>query len=212
MGAKRAPKGSVAGRQGYHHGNLREALIDAAESILVEHGPEGFSLREAARRAGVSPAAPQHHFSSAAGLLTEVAVLGFKELTDRLREANGRGKIARSRLIEQGVAYVRFAVAHPGRFQLMFHHRKLLPADERIHAAGRAAYSELEAAVREYLGAHSKRPSDGAVAAMVLAAWSMVHGFAQLALDGKFDEMVEGKDLSSFIDAMLPSTLRLLCR
>jgi len=75
----------------YHHGDLRAALIGATEALLAERGIEGFTLREAARRAGVSAAAPMHHFGSAAGLLTEVATLGFEELTRYLRERERDG-------------------------------------------------------------------------------------------------------------------------
>ena len=91
----------------YHHGALREALIDATESLLAEKGPESFSLREVARRAGVSPAAPAHHFGDASGLLTVVATLGFEGLAAALREAEARGgRDPRARLREQGAAYV----------------------------------------------------------------------------------------------------------
>src|SRR5260370_38273616 len=71
-------------KEGFHHGSLHEALVAAADAVLTERGVEGFTLREAARRAGVSPAAPAHHFGSATGLLTEVAIRGFEELGHRL--------------------------------------------------------------------------------------------------------------------------------
>src|SRR5690606_24754474 len=91
----------------YHHGALRQALIDATEAILAEQGLEAFTLREAARRVGVSPAAPLHHFGSAAGLLTEVAILGFDALTRHLRDgAQAGGTDPAERLRSQGVGYV----------------------------------------------------------------------------------------------------------
>src|SRR5215475_1526755 len=103
-------------REAYHHGDLREALIKATDAILAERGLEGFTLREAARRAGVSPAAPAHHFGSAAGLLTEVAISGFQELTRFLRTGASKASDPEARLRHQGVSYVRFALTYPGRF------------------------------------------------------------------------------------------------
>src|SRR6266480_4541178 len=75
----------VEPESGYHHGDLQEALIAATEAILADHGAERFTLREAARRAGVSPAAPSHHFGNAPGLLTEVAIRGYDELAATLK-------------------------------------------------------------------------------------------------------------------------------
>src|SRR3546814_8767721 len=105
------PKKKPAAAHGaYHHGALRAALIEATEAILAERGLEGFTLREAARRVDVSPAAPLHHFGSAAGLLTEVAILGFEALTQYLRTgAQAGGSNAGARLRSQGMGYVRFA-------------------------------------------------------------------------------------------------------
>jgi AcrR family transcriptional regulator len=174
-------------RERYHHGDLQRALIDATEAILIERGVEGFTLREAARRAGVSAAAPAHHFGSAAGLLTEVAVLGFETLTRYLREGTAEGGAdPAARLQGQGMGYVRFARAHPARFLLMFRKDRLNWEDGRLRTAGQAAIAELEDAVRAYRGIAAGRPLDRAALTTVLAAWSTVHGFAHLALDGKF--------------------------
>ena len=98
----------------YHHGALRAALLTAAEAIIGERGIDGFSLREAARRAGVSPAAPQHHFGDARGLLTALATAGFAQLADALAAADaaaGPDREARTRA--QATAYVAFALAGP---------------------------------------------------------------------------------------------------
>jgi AcrR family transcriptional regulator len=95
----------------YHHGALRAALIEATEALLAERGAEGFSLREVARRAGVSPAAPSHHFGDAAGLLTAVASLGFEALAQALQAGQARGgSDPAPRCASQGVAYVAFAM------------------------------------------------------------------------------------------------------
>lgn len=191
-------------RERYHHGDLQRALIAAAEAILIERGVEGFTLREAARRAGVSAAAPAHHFGSAAGLLTEVALLGFETLARFLREGMAEGGTdPAARLRGQGLGYVRFARAHPARFLLMFRKDRLNWEDGRLRAAGQAAFVELEDAVRAYRGIAAGGPLDRAALATVLAAWSVVHGFAHLALDGKFDALGGAQEA----DAILPEML-----
>src|SRR5215469_8707064 len=109
----------------YHLGDLKEKLIVATEALIMERGVDGFSLREVARRAGVSPAAPSHHFGDAKGLLAEVAYLGFQDFADALTEADAKGGAEpQKRLYEQGLAYVRFAMKNPARFTLMFRHDK----------------------------------------------------------------------------------------
>jgi AcrR family transcriptional regulator len=198
------PDETTEPRERYHHGDLQRALIAAAEAILTERGVEGFTLREAARRAGVSAAAPAHHFGSAAGLLTEVALLGFETLTRFLRDgADEGGADPAARLRGQGLGYVRFARAHPARFLLMFRKDRLNWEDGRLRAAGQAAFLELEDAVRAYRGIAAGGPLDRAALATVLAAWSVVHGFAHLALDGKFDALGGAEEA----DAILPEML-----
>lgn len=166
---------------GYHHGELQEALIAASEAILAEQGAEGFTLREAARRAGVSPAAPSHHFGNAQGLLTEVAIRGYDALADDLRKAVSDKRGAREKLHAQGMAYVEFALRHPGRFQMMFANKRLVADDARLREASRAAGGEFEVVVAELVGGTPKQAKTAAA-----AAWSTVHGFAKLALEEKF--------------------------
>jgi AcrR family transcriptional regulator len=166
---------------GYHHGELQEALIAASEAILAEHGAEGFTLREAARRAGVSPAAPSHHFGNAQGLLTEVAIRGYDALAGALRDAASRKQDTREKLHAQGLAYVEFALKHPGRFQMMFANKRLVADDSRLRQASRAAGREFEIIIAELVGGTPKQAKTAAA-----AAWSTVHGFAKLALEDKF--------------------------
>jgi AcrR family transcriptional regulator len=194
----------------YHHGDLRAALIEATEGLLAERGIEGFTLREVARRAGVSPAAPLHHFGSAAGLLTEVSILGYEELTRSLRAGTATGgKNPARRLCGQGMGYVQFALAYPGRFQLMFRKDRLMQ-EPRLKEAGDAAYAELEMAVRDYTGWGREKALNRATQATVLAAWSTVHGFAHLALDEKFGAPAGAEGTRDFVDRMLPEILRQL--
>jgi len=167
----------------------------------------GFTLREAARRAGVSIAAPSHHFGSAAGLLTEAAITGFEELTRVLKSAADAESAPAARLRAQGVGYVHFALAHPGRFQLMFRHDLLLVDDDRLTAAGQAALTELEASVRAYLAVIDSCATNEALRSTVLGAWSTVHGFAHLALDGTFATISQPRPLSDFVSEVLPGVL-----
>lgn len=173
---------------GYHHGDLQEALIAAAEDILADSGADGFTLREAARRAGVSPAAPSHHFGNAPGLLTEVAIRGYGELTRALVDAAAAHATPRERLHAQGQAYVRFALTFPGRFQMMFSNKRLLADDERLHAAAKAAYTPLKEVMGDLTREQDegRPPSAAQIDIAARAAWSAVHGFAKLALEGKF--------------------------
>jgi AcrR family transcriptional regulator len=174
----------------YHHGSLRAALIAATRSLLTERGADGFSLREVARRAGVTAAAPAHHFGDATGLLTAVAAQGFAELTQRLAEGQARGRDGPEGLREQGVEYVRFALEQPGLFRLMFRSGQLRD-DELLTTHGFAAYCVLaDGVVRA--SRQPQTPGDTTPGDMtrdeldkVTALWSLVHGYAHLAIAGK---------------------------
>lgn len=182
-----APAGSSAvenGRRPYHHGSLRPALIEAAEAVLAERGVEGFSLREVARRSGVSPAAPAHHFGDAAGLLTAVATTAFDNLTAAMEAGYVRGgEDPLARLREQGVGYVWFALTFPGRFGLMF--RGGLEKDEGLQRSGQAAFRALEQSVRDLYAIPPSQPLLPWQRNALLTVWSVVHGFAHLALAGQ---------------------------
>ena len=174
-------------REAYHHGALRDALIDATEALIAERGAQGFSLREVARRSGVSAAAPAHHFGDAAGLLAAVAKLAFDQLTQALEAGNARGgDDPLERLCEQGVGYVGFALTWPGRFALMFR-ADLFTKDEALVASGHAAYQVLEDGIRRLYALPPGTPLVSAQQHALRATWSMVHGFANLMLAGQFD-------------------------
>ena len=115
----------------YHHGALRPALLDAALEAIGEVGPTALSMRDVARRAGVSHAASAHHFGDKAGLLTALAAQGYDLLADELAAAWA----ATGRFLEVGVAYVRFAVAHPAHFAVMFRPELLHLDDPALRAA-----------------------------------------------------------------------------
>jgi AcrR family transcriptional regulator len=177
-------------------------LLSAAEALIEERGLDRFSLRETARRAGVSPAAPAHHFGDARGLLTAIATEGYRELGDALEERDVGGN-RDARIMAQGLAYVRFAFARPARFTLMWR-KAILDVDDPAHLeAGRRAFEILDRAVR---GENASRsgPRDPALAPSI-AAWSIVHGFALLALDGAFGS--EEGALEQAAEALLPRVL-----
>ncbi|GAB3386728.1 TetR/AcrR family transcriptional regulator [Azotobacter armeniacus] len=191
----------------YHHGDLKAALIRAADEILAEQGVEGFSLREAARRAGVSPAAPAHHFGSAAGLLSEVAILGFVELAKHLEVGAAAGTTPLQRLRMQGIGYVRFALAYPGRFHLMFRRDLLSEDHSALREAGERTLTQLEDSIRAIRSIPEDQPLDAEARAALLATWSMVHGFAHLVLDGKLAHMYAGATPDNLLESLLPEML-----
>lgn len=179
-------------------------MIRAADEILAEHGLAGFSLREAARRAGVSAAAPAHHFGGAAGLLSEVALLGFEELAKNLHVETSQGTPTQ-RLRLQGMGYVRFATTYPGRFQLMFRRDLLSPDHAALQEMGARALAQLEATIRAIRGIPAAQSLDPPARAALLATWSTVHGFAHLALDGKLVHMSAGATLDELLIQVLES-------
>jgi AcrR family transcriptional regulator len=191
----------VAGRR-YHHGALRAALIGAAEAVIAERGIDGFSLRETARRAGVSPAAPGHHFRDARGLLTALAAQAFRDFGDALEAANtGTDRAARIR--SQGMAYVRFALANRARFDLMWRKALIDDFDPEYTAAGKRAFAILDRVIRGEQ-CSSSEPTDSSIAPSI-AAWSIVHGFARLAIDGVFGTEPDAAQRAA--DTMLPQIL-----
>ena len=170
----------AAGR-GYHHGNLRAALIDAATVILAEEGVTGLSLRGAARRAGVSQTAPYRHFRDKAALLAAVAAGGFGGLAQAMRRFADDGRSPQERLLGAGRGYLAFALQESALFRLMFGPE--IP-DKAAHPELRAAADEAFAVL---LGAVSgqTRGAGSDAADRALAAWSLVHGLATLLIDGQ---------------------------
>lgn len=164
----------------YHHGDLRSALIAAAREIIEEKGLDGFSLRAAARRAGVSPAAPAHHFGDVRGLLTAIGTVGFIEFGDAIEAAVGPE--TRSTIVCRCHAYLDFALAKPGLFRLMWR-KTILDTEDPDHLA--AAHRVFEMTDRTIRGGGTFPPQpDEPDMSPTIACWSMVHGFTMLVLDG----------------------------
>lgn len=158
----------------YHHGDLRRAVLDAAVLAIAEVGPSGVSLRDLARRAGVSHAAPAHHFGDKAGLLTAVAAEGFDLLADALTQAHQRT----GDFVEVGVAYVRFALDHRAHFEVMFRPELYHANTPEVRAPRERAAEMLYSGV----GSLPARQVGPDVVLAGTAAWSLVHGFATLWL------------------------------
>jgi AcrR family transcriptional regulator len=169
----------------YHHGDLRAALLAAAEAELALNGVERFSLRGVAKRAGVSHAAPAHHFGDAGGLLTALATEGFTRFvaTQRAHEA-AAAPGQPDRLIAAGLGYIAFATAHPALFRLMFASDRPDFAAPALAAAARAAYAHLLENIAELRGIADPR-ADPAALADATATWAMVHGLADLLQAGR---------------------------
>jgi len=164
----------------YHHSNLREALLRASLDLIHEAGVQGFTLREVARRAEVSHAAPYRHFRDKAQLLAAIAEEGFDRLTEGMRSASSKSPNAFERLRSAGLAYIEFARQHPQHFLVMFAvdlNANLYPS---ANAAAERAFAELLSLVTACLHA---RPSETLQAETVaLLAWTQVHGIADLSL------------------------------
>ena len=201
-----------AAKRAYHHGDLKDQLVAAAEAIILERGVEGFTLREAARRAGVSPAAPAHHFKDAKGLLAEVALRAFRDFGAALAAADARGGAdPAARLREQGLAYVKFALANRARFQLMFRHPIYDLEYPGLRETSARAFAVLEGAVRAAMALKEGEAMTPDAFGYLLANWSIVNGFAHLALGGEFE--VAAKELGgqkAILDRFLPLTLNFL--
>jgi AcrR family transcriptional regulator len=166
----------------YHHGDLRAALITAALSLIDEHGVKDLALSDAAHLAGVSVAAPYRHFKDKEALLTEIAAEGFTMFRDALaRAAQSHPEDKVKRLVEMGVAYVDFALQHRSHFKVMWEGGTSKANYPEMQHTASQAYLLLEAAARELLPrAHPSRQQ-----ALVRAAWSVVHGYAMLTLEGE---------------------------
>jgi len=170
-------------QKSYHHGNLRESLLRAAISLIAEVGPTAFTLREVARRAGVSHNAPYRHFDSKEDLLAAVAAEGYRELTGAMRLAAAKQSRAVDRLKHAGLAYIEFALQRPEHFMVMF---DAPMAGEHGRSEDREAKEAFTTLV-ELVNAsqQGKQLPEGDPLQFALLAWTMVHGVAKLAITGR---------------------------
>ncbi len=196
-------------RATYHHGDLRAALIEAADGIIAEGGIEAFSLRAAAKRAGVSPGAPAHHFESAKGLLTEVALLAFERL-DRNIEAVENMDDAIANIRAMSLAFVAFALDHPGHFRLMFRNDLVNRDDPRFHAVSAKPGMRLGLAVAAYRGNFNVDLKCFEDASDMLCNLATLQGLAHLVLEEKAAHFFRKATSRQFARKELPRVLECL--
>jgi AcrR family transcriptional regulator len=195
----------MTSKKTYHHGDLRQALIDTAIALIAEQGIKNWSLREVARRIGVSHTAPYRHFVDRDALLAAVGEKGFQELCEHLQET--LAKIPNKpdeRLQAIGIAYVQYAIAHPCEYEVMFRYS---PKDENqypaLTEAGAKAFALLVDAIA--LGQEASVFRQENPRELALVAWSLVHGLSMLAIDGQL-KILESKTIeaiASFTTQML---------
>jgi AcrR family transcriptional regulator len=216
-GASQTARKRSAKRETYHHGDLRQALVDAARALLAESGPSGLSLRAAARNAGVSQTAPYRHFASREDMLAAVAEDGFRRLHDRMvvGVAGERSKRALQRI---AIEYVRFALEYPAEYRVMFGREgaelERTEASAALTDASRAVMQLLQGGIEEMQKAGVVRRGSSSI--MALAAWGLVHGLVMLVLDGQGvrtrdtspEELVEQATSLLMVGMAEPSTAR----
>jgi AcrR family transcriptional regulator len=172
------------GRRGYHHGNLREALIGAALDLISQKGPAGFTFAEAARQAGVSPAAPYRHFRDRDALIADVAHQGFERFGQRLAAAWDEGRPSPMAALDRlGRAYLGFARDEPAYFSAMFESGVAVAKHPALHEASERAFGVLRQACEAIAATlpAGKRPP---ALMLALHIWSLSHGIASLFARG----------------------------
>ncbi len=168
------------GRRGYHHGNLREALIYGALDLIAEKGPAGFTIADAARLAGVSPAAPYRHFRDRDDLMADVARIGFEEFASRLEKAWNEGKPNQIRAFENlGKAYLAFAREEPAFYTAMFEAGTPVGSTPELRQAADRGFDVLRRAAEALCETLPKERRPPALM-MALHIWAMSHGIASL--------------------------------
>lgn len=178
--------------------------------MLERDGLAGLTLRAVAREAGVSHAAPTHHFGDLAGLVSELAAIGFRQFNAAMVSAGDAAPLQRA--IARAKAYVTYAEAHPGMYGLMFRTERLDYSRPSLHEAAEASFAGLAGAVaakrRETISEDALTLDQ---AAAIARAWSLVHGFTMLLLDGRLQDILHrapaGTDANTLLDAMLKTTL-----
>jgi len=183
----------------YHHGNLREALLAEGMNLLEEAGESGFSLRELARRVGVTANAVYRHFANKEALLMGLAVQGFELFSaNQMRTWQQTEGDVDERFLATGGSYVRFARQHPALFRLMFGRFAAEHRSAELDAASQTAFATLQQGVAVAVGLPAESRS-----AMLAAysAWAVVHGFSHLILDGQMDD--ETEELEAVVEASL---------
>jgi AcrR family transcriptional regulator len=203
---------AASGVTPYHHGALRDALLEAAERVLERDGLAGLTLRAVAREAGVSHAAPTHHFGDLTGLVSDLAAIGFRQFNAAMAAAGSIGGSGLEKAMARAKAYVAYAQAHPGMYGLMFRTERVDMTRPSLHEAASASFAGLAGAIG---ASRHEQISEQALsldqAAAIARAWSLVHGFTMLLLDGRLSDILrrlpKGTNAEILLDAMLKSTV-----
>ena len=191
----------------YHHGDLRAALIAEAVAMIADGGVDSVTMREIGRRLDVSRAAPYRHFSDKAALLVAVAAAGFDRLNARLRRVEAAPQAGMAPLERLGEEYVRFALAHPAHYRLMYGREALSrPDNPELRDAANTLFEDLAALFEAYQAAGRIRAGDARAQAYV--AWSAVHGLASLLTDGQIHGDVEVDELIRLTTETVATGLR----
>jgi AcrR family transcriptional regulator len=188
---------------------LHDALLGAAERVLERDGLAGLTLRAVAREAGVSHAAPTHHFGDLSGLLSELAAIGFRRFNEAMVAAGKTDIHPLMKALARAKAYVAYAQACPGMFSLMFRTERLDMSRPSLHEAASASFEGLASAVGA--GRNEKLAGDGLTldqAAAIARAWSLVHGFTTLLLDGRLHDILHRLPMGTGVDQLLVAMLR----
>jgi len=194
---------STAERAGsYHHGDLRSALLSHALQIVDADGPDSITLRGIAKAAGVSRAAPYHHFKDKRTLLAAVAASGFRQLAAQMRGKLADRAAPRTRLDQLGVGYVEFSLLHGELFRLMQGADFRKPGEFPDLDAAR---NESAAPLIETVSACLPDASEQTIRSACASAWSMVHGMAQLSADGRIDSLLNLSNLEKAVGAVTQS-------
>jgi len=181
----------------YHHGQLREALLDAGDELLAAEGLRGFTLRACARLAGVSHAAPKHHFQDATGFLTALAARGFERLTERLRAGIRQTENLDEEFIATARAYVGFAEDNPEHFRIMFRHDLLNVESDHLYYQVSSTLTELTNSILRQRGeteisiaqlSQHVRKTDELIQDIIIG-WCHIHGLAHLITEQQLDMM-----------------------
>jgi AcrR family transcriptional regulator len=193
----------------YHHGALHDALLKAAERVLERDGLAGLTLRAVAREAGVSHAAPTHHFGDLTGLLSELAAIGFRMFNAAMVATRNSETLPVMKAMATAKAYVGYAQAHPGMYSLMFRNERLDMTRPSLHEAATAAFQGLANSAGASGEALNELSFDQA--AVIARNWSLVHGFTMLLLDGRLKDILhrlpEGTSPGQLLDAMMRSAV-----